>query len=81
MKFQIGKGGVSEGVLESLTSAFKTHKSVRISLLKSFERDRAKIKSIAEELSEKLPGHYKHTIIGFTIILRKVPKKVVKPKR
>ncbi len=74
MKFQIGKLGVTSGVIESLNSAFKTHKSIRISLLKSFERDRTKINEIADELASKLRGNYKYTIIGFTIVLRKVGK-------
>jgi len=74
MKFQIGKSGVTEGVIDSLTLCFKTHKSVRISVLKSAERDREKIKKIADELCSKLPGNYKYTIVGFTIILRKSSK-------
>lgn len=77
MKFQIGKSGVTEGILDSLVLAFKTHKSVRISVLKSFERDREKMKKIAEELSEKLPGNYKSKIIGFTIVLRKSASKSI----
>lgn len=75
MKFQIGKNGVTEGTLESLNLAFKTHKSIRISVLKSAARDKQKVKDMADELAEKLLGEYKYTIIGFVIVLRKVGKK------
>lgn len=72
MKFQIGKSGVTAGVIESLNRGFKTHKSIRISLLKSSGRDKDKMKKIALELEEKLDGRFRHTIVGFTIIMRKM---------
>ena len=71
MKFQIGKQGVTEGVILSLTNAFKTHKTIRISVLRSQAPNKDKIKEIAEELGAKLPGKYHHTLVGFTIVLRK----------
>jgi len=77
MKFQIGKFGVTEGILESLRLAFKKHKIVRISVLKSAERDRSRIKEIGESLANGLrtkEHEFVYRIIGFTIILRKVSK-------
>ena len=78
MKFQIGKNGITFGVLESLDKGFKTHKSIRISLLKSSGRDREKIKKIADELSEKLDGRFRCTIVGFTIIMRRMGSKTAR---
>ena len=69
--FQIGRNGVTEGTLESLTLSFKKHKSVRISVLRSAVRDKKRVKEMAEEISDKLVGNYKYTIIGFTIVMRK----------
>ncbi len=71
MKFQIGKQGITQGVLNSLENAFKTHKSVRISVLRSQAPKKDKVRGIAEELCLKLGGNYVFTLIGFTIILRK----------
>ncbi|PIN90736.1 hypothetical protein COU60_00125 [Candidatus Pacearchaeota archaeon CG10_big_fil_rev_8_21_14_0_10_34_76] len=71
MRFQIGKAGVTDGVIESLILAFKNNKSVRISALKGSGRDREKIKEMAEEMAERLPGEYKFKVIGFTIIMRR----------
>jgi RNA-binding protein YhbY len=69
-KFQIGKNGLTEGVLESLQMALKHHKQVRISVLKSACRDRKELTKMAEELASKLPVK-NHRIIGYTIILIK----------
>ncbi|OIO80145.1 hypothetical protein AUJ84_04490 [Candidatus Pacearchaeota archaeon CG1_02_32_132] len=74
-KFNIGKNGITPGVIASLNAAFKTHKLIRISLLKNYCRDREDKEKIAEELNQKLEGYFRHNIIGFTIIMRKVGKK------
>lgn len=74
-KFQIGKSGVTKGVIESLALAFKNHKQVRISALKSSGRNRENIKAMGNHLCEGLSvltkGKYDYRIIGFTIILIK----------
>jgi len=69
-KFQIGKNGLTEGVLGSLTNALKHHKQVRVSVLKSACRDREELKKLALELVGKLPVK-NHRVIGYTIILIK----------
>ena len=74
-KSQIGKSGITPGIINSLNLMLKTHKQVRISVLKSTGRDREKMKKIASEISEKLGElkvKTKCKIIGFTIILKKL---------
>ncbi len=71
MKFQIGKNGVGEGTIASLQAAFKTHKSVRISVLQNYAPTKDKVRTLADELVAKLGGNYRYTTVGFTIILRK----------
>lgn len=68
-KFQIGKSGLTEGVVQSLNSVLKTHSRVRISVLKSFNRDKDKIKMLAEDICSKVKKKCTYKIIGFTIIL------------
>jgi RNA-binding protein YhbY len=70
-KFQIGKNGLTEGTIESLTNVFKTHKQVRVSVLKSCCRDRAQLEEISKELVQKFPFKLNARIIGYTIILIK----------
>ena len=73
-KSQIGKNGLTAGVIQSLQLAFKKNKIVRISLLKSAVNERKKIKQIAEEITNKLDGNYKYKVIGFTIVIKKTGK-------
>jgi RNA-binding protein YhbY len=74
MRFQIGKAGVTPGIIESLELAFKNHKVVRISALKASGRDRNSIASMAESLVSGLKTPCDYRIIGFTIILIKKGK-------
>jgi RNA-binding protein YhbY len=68
-KFQIGKAGLTDGVAEALKLIFKTHKRIRVSVLKSAARDKNSIKAIAEGIKSKLNGKCDYKVIGFTIIL------------
>jgi len=79
VSFQIGKSGVTPGVLSSLAAMLKSHYQVRISLLRSSGRTRGNILSIAEDICSRLPKEkgkdYAFRIIGFTIILSKISKR------
>jgi RNA-binding protein YhbY len=75
---QIGKNGVNQGLIGNLKLAFTTHTAVKVSVLKSTQRDRLKIKEMADNLVSQLGKHYTAKIIGFTIILKKWRKEQVK---
>jgi RNA-binding protein YhbY len=73
-RFQIGKNGVTDGVIESLSLALKHHKQIRISTLKASGRNRENIEQMAKELIARLAEKKEncdYKIIGFTIILIK----------
>jgi RNA-binding protein YhbY len=74
-KFQIGKFGITPGVIESLELALKNHRQVRISALKASGRDRDNMKKMGEEIVSKLKEKCDYRIIGFTIILIKKAEK------
>ncbi len=74
-KFQIGKLGVNAGVIDSLKLYFKTHKVVRVSVLKGSLRGREEVRKMAGELVSGLGENYDCQLIGFTIIVRKFGKK------
>ena len=81
-KFQIGKNGITPGVIESLGLAFKTRKIVRVSVLKSAARDKERVKEMANEISENLgkkdkKHSYNYKVIGFTIIMKRAGKKKI----
>lgn len=73
---QIGKNGITETFLKNLESRFKNHETVKISVLKSFTRDKAKIREHSEKIIERLGKNYVYRVLGFTIILRKMRKNV-----
>ena len=77
--FQLGKNGITVNFISSLDSAFKTHRQIRISALKSSGRDKESIKATDKEIVSKLKTNAIFKVIGFTIILRRVraetPKK------
>lgn len=74
-KFQIGKNGLTSGVIDSLNMTLTTHNQIRISVLKSATRDKEEIKEIAEEILMKVNYKCRYRILGFTIIVRKESSK------
>ncbi len=74
MKFQIGKAGVTEGTITSLTLAFKTPPVVRVSILQSLAPTKETVRAIAGSLVQRLGGTFKYSTVGFTIILKKRKK-------
>ena len=79
-KFQIGKNGITTGVIESLNLSLKTHNQIRISVLKSADRDKNKIREMADSITEQLTYKCNYKIIGFTIILRRKNQKNINNK-
>lgn len=74
-KFQIGKNGLTEGVVSSINSVLKTHNRIRISVFKSATRDKTELIKMAEEIKNNVGYLCSYKIIGFTIILmRRSPK-------
>ncbi len=70
-KFQIGKNGINQGIINSINLMLKTHKTIRISVLKSSGRNREVIKEMALSLINGIDFPCSSTIIGFTIILKR----------
>lgn len=73
-KLQIGKLGITPGTIESLSLAFKNHKQIRISVLKSSGRNKENMKKMAEDMISQLKEKCDYRVIGFTIILTKKSK-------
>ena len=71
-KMQIGKNGLTPGVVEKLKSSFKNHHVVRISVLKSAGHTKENIQEINKKLLDGLGKKFVSKIIGFTIIVRKI---------
>jgi len=70
-KIQIGKNGLTSGIIKNLKLAFTTHNVVKISVLKSAGHEREKVLEIGEKIVSELGRKYTYKIIGFVIIVRK----------
>ncbi|HUW44157.1 MAG TPA: YhbY family RNA-binding protein [Bacillota bacterium] len=68
---QIGKKGVTSGLMKNIENCFKTHKDVKVCLLKNVGHDKKKAREIAEEIIETLGKKYTYRVLGFTIFLKK----------
>ncbi|MBU2496818.1 MAG: YhbY family RNA-binding protein [Nanoarchaeota archaeon] len=71
VRFQLGKGGVTENFIETIRKSFKTREIVKISVLRSFSRGRDEVNEMAEKICKELGKKYTYKIIGFTINLKK----------
>lgn len=68
---QIGKNGVSENLIETLKTHFKTHQNVKVVFLKNSIRDKKKVKKTAEEILQALGKNYTFRVLGFTVFIKK----------
>ena len=73
---QMGKNGITDNFIVGLKDQFKKSENVKISVLKSFTRDRKKLKEYSEEIIEKLGKNYTSRVIGFTIVVKKWRKDI-----
>lgn len=69
--FQIGKSGITPGVIQAINKMLEHHKHIRISTLKSSGRNRDSIKEMANSLASQLSFNCEYRVIGFTIALRR----------
>lgn len=70
-KFQLGKQGVTDNFIGTLRTAFKTHKNIKVCVLKGAGREKQKVKEYAEEIINRLGKNYTTRVIGFTIMIKK----------
>ena len=85
LKFQVGKNGITPGVIDALASNFKNRKRIRVITLPASGRDKTSIKTMADEIVKLISARMKeevfsYNVIGFTIVLRKFSKRPVHKK-
>lgn len=68
---QVGKGGISENMIEGLSAALEKRELIKVTVLNNVEDD---ISDIAEELAEKLSAEIVCTI-GHKIVLYRYSSK------
>ena len=68
---QIGKNGLTDGVMITIKNAFADRNDVKISVLKSGGHDKEKVNEIADKIIESLGNNFTYRIVGFSIFLKK----------
>lgn len=72
---QVGKNGLTDGVIEQARKMLEKEKAIKVTLLKSSTRDRKEAKEIADKLASSLGDKFQYRLIGYTIVLKKHRKK------
>lgn len=70
-KLQLGKQGVTPSFIQSVATALKNRKQIRISVLSSTGRTRETMKETAETIISQMSFPCSYKIIGFTIVVIK----------
>jgi RNA-binding protein YhbY len=70
-EIQLGKNGITDAFIDSLKNQFVRVQNVKISVLKSFCRDKKELEKIKEEILEKLGKNYTARSIGYTLAVKK----------
>lgn len=78
-KIQIGKNGLSDGVLNQIKDILKTRKSVRISMLKSSVSNKEQAQEMSDKIIAFLGTGYRFRLIGHTIVLHRFSGKNFTP--
>ena len=72
---QLGKQGITDNFIASLIHRFKTHKNIKVSVLKSARPEgkegKKQVREYADTILEGLGNKFTARIIGFTINLKK----------
>jgi len=77
---QIGKNGLTDGIITTIKNAFANREDVKISVLKAAGYDKEKVKEIADEIITNLGNHYTAKIVGFSIFLKKWRRAILRGK-
>jgi len=73
---QLGKNGITENFVTTLKEHFKKHSNVRVSVLRSYCRDKKELKKIESDLLDKLGKNFTSRSVGYTIMVKKHRKEV-----
>lgn len=70
-KFQIGKQGLTLGIIEKIRTGFSGRNNIKVHVLKSAGHDKSQVKELGEKIVDKLGRNFTSKTLGFTIFLKK----------
>jgi len=76
VSLQLGKNGLTKGFLETIQNHFKNYRIVKISVLKSYCRNKEELKKIVDKILDNLGKKYKAKAVGYVITIKKYRREV-----
>ena len=76
IQIQVGKNGLTEGIIEQIKKAFKDEEIIKVSILKSACRDKKEAKEIADKIIEALGKNFTARLIGYVVTINKFRREV-----
>jgi RNA-binding protein YhbY len=76
MQLQIGKNGLTQGVIDQIKKLFVDEEIMKISILKSACRDKAQATEIADKIVEELGKNYVYKLVGYVLTINKFRREV-----
>jgi RNA-binding protein YhbY len=76
MQIQIGKNGLTQGVIDQIKKLFVDEEIMKISILKSACRDKAEAQEIANKIVETLGKNYTARLVGYVVTINKFRREV-----
>ena len=73
-RLQLGKGGLSSGFIEQIKGIFLHEKVLKITILKSFCRDKKEARKIGEELVSIMGPKFGYKLVGYVLTIMKFRK-------
>jgi len=70
-KIQIGKNGLTDGVITQIKNILIKKKSVRVSMLKTAVENKEKAKEISDKVMAAIGSGFRHRLIGHTMVIHR----------
>ena len=68
---QVGKNGLTHGIIQKIRNDFTKRENVKIHLLKAAGHEKAQVKQMVEAIIEQFGVNYTYRVMGFSIFLKK----------
>ncbi|MBP7708620.1 YhbY family RNA-binding protein [Candidatus Pacearchaeota archaeon] len=76
LQLQIGKNGLTDGVIAQIKRVFENEKIMKISILKSACRDKAEAKQMCDKILGALGKNFTYRLIGYVATFIKFRRNV-----
>jgi len=76
IQIQIGKNGLTPGVIDQIKKVFIDEEIIKVSILKSACRDKKEAQEIADKIVEALGKNYTARLVGYVLSINKFRREI-----